>query len=81
LGDILALVYLVIRLWLLYTLFIHELNGLCCHASHISRGVEHWGVETLMALVQAESDPSWSYSLKALGGFAALASAALVWGI
>jgi len=45
-----------------------------CHASHISRGLKVWGVETLMALVQAESDPSWSYSIKALGVFAALAS-------
>jgi len=38
-----------------------------------------WGVETLMALAQAESVPSWSYCHKALGGFAALASAALGW--
>jgi hypothetical protein len=32
-----------------------------------------------MALAQAEIGPSWSYCHKALGGFAALASAALGW--
>jgi len=38
-----------------------------------------WGVETLMALAQAEGVSSWCYSTKGLGGFAALASAALGW--